>query len=195
MQDEQDKRYYCLEHLADAVPNNLSNKAWIEMLVFDYLIGNSDRHQSNWALLIKVLFEKSIRVEMRWCPLYDNGSSLCCYVNSEQLSKLLGNDKNRFEALVDSKSRSRIRIDGYKKNLPSHREVVAYLLKKYPETKEICKNFLERLTKEILHSLLEEYSMEILTQQKKELILRFLYRKIEILNELLKEAEYSDANE
>ena len=58
MQDEQDKRYYCLEHLADAVPNNLSNKAWIEMLVFDYLIGNSDRHQSNCALLIKVLFEK-----------------------------------------------------------------------------------------------------------------------------------------
>ena len=109
--------------------------------------------------------EKSIRVEMRWCPLYDNGSSLCCYVNSEQLSKLLGNDKNRFEALVDSKSRSRIRIDGYKKNLPSHREVVAYLLKKYPETKEICKNFLERLTKEKLNVLLEEYSIEILTQQ------------------------------
>jgi hypothetical protein len=94
-------------------------KAWIQMLLFDFLIGNSDRHQSNWAILIKPSFDKKkISFRVRWSPLYDNGSSLCCFINNEELNQLLGKDKERFEALVDSKSRSRIRIDGFRKKRP-----------------------------------------------------------------------------
>lgn len=184
MRDEESNRYYCIEHLSSAITGFLSNKVWIEMMLFDFIIGNSDRHQSNWAILIK-MEKQSIRI--KWCPLYDNGSSLCCYVKEADIPAFLGNDKVRFNALVDSKSQSLIRIDGNKKKTPSHREVVEYLLKNYSVAKEIAKSFLGQLTKENIDTLLDEYSENILSCERKELIRLFLNTKAEILKLLLKE--------
>ena len=180
-------KYYCLDHLLEAVPNVFSTTMWIRMMLFDFLIGNRDRHQSNWAVLIRIDEDKSVR--LRWCPLYDNGSSLCCYIDEEEISELLGNDKVRFESVVDSKSRSLIRINGNKKSLPSHREVVRYLLKNYGATREIVRDFVRKLLPETIDELLVEYPENLLTDTKKDLIRRFLKRKCEILSELLEEVE------
>ena len=185
MQDEESGKYYCLEQLF-AVSNIFPNRILIEMMLFDFLIGNSDRHQSNWAILMEVQ-GKSITI--RQCPLYDNGSSLCCYINSKELPKLLGKDKVRFEALVDSKSKSRIRIDGSQKSLPSHRAVVEYLFENYSVSRVIAKDFLAHFSGKTINALLSEYPDEILSNEKKTLINKFLTKKIEILEELLKKEE------
>ncbi|MBO5376985.1 MAG: protein kinase [Ruminiclostridium sp.] len=193
MKDEESGKYYCLEHLFGAASNWLSNRVHIEMMLFDFLIGNSDRHQSNWAILIGAKMEKGLSISIRQCPLYDNGSSLCCYVNREKVSELLGNDKNRFDALVDSKSKSRIRIDGNKKRLPSHREMIEHLFKNYSVSKEIARDFLSHISAEIINSLIAEYPNEILSADKKILINKFLINKINILEELLKEYDKHDS--
>ena len=189
MIDMDNNEYYCLRHLLEAVPGVLSTTMWIRMMLFDFLIGNRDRHQSNWAVLIKLEKDKSVR--LRWCPLYDNGSALCCYFDDTDIPELLGNDRNRFESVVDSKSKSMIRIDGSKKSQPSHREVVRYLLQNYGATKEIAKEFLEELLPEKITELLAEYPEELLSKTKNEMICRFLNRKCQILKELLKEVDDS----
>ena len=188
MQDEDSGIYYCFNQILNSLDIIRSEKMipfWIDIMLFDYLIGNADRHQSNWALLFKVTKELTLPVRTRFCPLYDNGSSLCCYVNEKQTDSYLGNDTRRFESLVDSKSTSMIRIDGTQKARPRHREVVEYLLHKYPAAPKTAKHFIECLSEDVVNDLMSQYSEQILAPKKNELICRYLLKKIDLLNHLL----------
>lgn len=186
MIDPSSGKYYCLEHIFRSTDRIVPKAVWLEMMVFDFLIGNADRHQSNWAILAYIVDSDKKKIQVRKCPLYDNGSSLCCYVNDSQLDKMFGKDPGPFNALVNTKSRSIIRIDGCRKAQPQHKEVVKYLLLEYPETHDICKRFLQKLNYEIIDELLSVYQPEILSPRKNELIRRFLKKKLEILDELVK---------
>ena len=56
-------------------------------------------------------------------------------------------------------------------------------------SKEIAKQIISKLSAEKIDELLIEYTDDILSETKKSLIKKFLMRKCEILNELLKEVE------
>lgn len=184
MQDEASGSYYCIDHIFNSVPEIVPKKFWIEMMIFDYLIGNADRHQSNWGLLWKVSTDKK-KIRLRRCPLYDNGSSLCCYVNESQLAAYSGQDVKRFDALVDSKSKSMIRVDGTVKKRPSHSEVVRYLLKEHADAEAIATDSISRLDVTTIESLLNQYPESILSPKKNLLIRRYLLRKTELLSQIL----------
>jgi len=49
--------------------------AWAEILTFDALIGNTDRHQENWGFIWTRITEEPI-VPLRLAPAFDNGTSL-----------------------------------------------------------------------------------------------------------------------
>lgn len=52
---------------------------WVEALLFDALIGNSDRHQDNWGLIFEArnhLLDPPALLQCRLAPLFDNGTSL-----------------------------------------------------------------------------------------------------------------------
>lgn len=57
---------------------------FLPVMVFDFLIGNTDRHQSNWALIME---DKKFSLS----PLYDNSSSLCAYVAELKIERYFGN--------------------------------------------------------------------------------------------------------
>jgi len=191
MQDEESGTYYCIDHIFNSVPSVVPNRIWIEMMLFDFLIGNADRHQSNWALLMELVSKDPVSIQVRQCPLYDNGSSLCCYENESQVEN---KDIRHFEALVDSKSRSIIRIDGSVKTKPRHRDVAQYLIGKYPIAKTIAKRFLDRLTEDAINTIMDQYPTDVLDTKKNLLIRRYLLKKLELLDALLNsEDNVSDA--
>jgi HipA-like C-terminal domain len=50
---------------------------WVDALLFDALIGNSDRHQDNWGLIFSMTKEEPPALpRFRLAPLFDNGTSL-----------------------------------------------------------------------------------------------------------------------
>lgn len=173
--------YYCVEMIRRSTINDLADGWFVPMMIFDFLIGNTDRHQSNWAM------RKNDKGEYVVSPLYDNGSSLCSVLSEKIVLELLGNDENRFNALIDSKSQSRIRIDGSVKKMPTHKMVVKYLMHNYSETVILCEKYVNILNDEIIRGLLNEYPVEILSANKSELIFRFLKGKVNILKQLLME--------
>ena len=187
--DPDTKKYYNIEHFIE-MGVLFPEQDWIEMMLFDYVIGNSDRHQSNWAIIANfILDDNKIKgVRIRTSPLYDNGSSLCSYVYSDIIDRFFSADSVRFNALVGSKSRSLIRIDGTRKALPTQEEVIKYLLDTYSVTAQIANRFIMFLTCEAIDGLMDRYPPEILHEKKNMLIRRYLKRKMERLEKLVKES-------
>lgn len=180
--DPDSHKYYSIEHIFEINEDPKIRNYWIDMMFFDYLIGNSDRHQNNWAFLIEFTDKKT--VSMKLCPLYDNGSSLCCYVNDTEAEQLLKNDRRRIEALVNTKSRSLIRIDPVCKKSPLHSDVVRYLLKNFRHSAEIADRITACVTGSAIDDLISVYPDEILPIHRKKLLSVFLSEKVMLLSKI-----------
>lgn len=179
--DAETGEYYSLDHIMDSTAQQVEIDEWIEMLVFDFFIGNSDRHHNNWAIISNFDGTNNKR-----SPLYDNGSSLCSYESEDQLDKFFGKDPGPFRALTDTRSKSMIRIDKKMERRPTHREVIEYLLKTYPQkSRKVINRMSEKFDEKIIAALLDEFDTALLSGQKKRLIIDFLKRKNEILSECL----------
>lgn len=166
---------YSIEMIKKAVEQFVSIEGLLKMLMFDYLIGNSDRHQNNWAILIE-------NDKKQWSPLYDNSSSLCAYISEEKIEEYFGKDKNRWKALVDTKSRSLIRCTVSDEKRPTHLDVLKYLRENYfEETCDFAKKIVTLMTEERVYAILNLYSEEELSSNKKRLILKYLLEKKRML--------------
>lgn len=153
--------------------------SFLPLLVFDFLIGNTDRHQSNWALILE-------NGKLSLSPLYDNSSSLCAYVKEDRIKQYLGKDMLLWKSLVDTKSRSIIRITGHDKKAPTHLEMLKFLKKQYyRETKDIVKTMEERISEEAVCRILDKYK-ESLSEEKRALIKKYILAKIEMLKNVYK---------
>ena len=68
----------------------LKDRFW-DMFVVDSLIGNNDRNNGNWGILVDE-YKKKTKI----APVYDNGASFSNSIGEERIQKIL-NDKVRFE--------------------------------------------------------------------------------------------------
>lgn len=93
--------FHVMDQLAAYFGMNAADfkKGFVRMLTLDFIIGNSDRHHSNWAFIAD---QQNV---FRFSPLYDNGSSLCALERESQIPEFL-RDQRRFEAMCTTKSRA-----------------------------------------------------------------------------------------
>jgi len=63
----------------------LKDHFW-NMFIIDALIGNFDRHNGNWGILVN-----DEKQEMKMAPIYDCGSCLCSQLTDEQMKEILNN--------------------------------------------------------------------------------------------------------
>ena len=62
--------------------DNLKEKFW-DMFIIDSLIGNTDRHNGNWGILVNVRSN-----EAKFAPIYDCGSCLTPMLEDSELEKI-----------------------------------------------------------------------------------------------------------
>lgn len=180
MYDASLDEYYSLEMLVNSIQPYGLLPDLLKMLIFDYLIGNSDRHQNNWGI-INIGDQK-----YKFCPLYDNSSSLCCYVPEQNVIGYLGNDQTRFYSLVVSKSQSIVRLNKKEKKRPTHEEVFKYMHEQYYEyITELVAKIEAMVNESNIATLLAGYLETTLTQERKYLIQKFLLEKVRLMKQII----------
>lgn len=135
---------------------NIFYKEVITMLLFDALIGNSDRHPGNFMHTSKQFY-----------PLFDNGSSLCAYVKESDIHGIL-RDRHRFEAMCTTKSKPVVR-DSQKL---THEQLVDIIRRNYTDVYTSFKNPLHNLN---INEVLDKVD---LSTDRKELLRQFLYYRL-----------------
>ena len=126
-----------------------TKKRIIEMIVYDCLYGNYDRHDENWSMHLKA--SRDIDVY----PLYDNERVLGLYENQNFIEDTLKNEE--VEKKAEENFFSRMHVPGETKKNSTYKEMLEYLMNTYPqETREMLQKQLSRHTAESIRKLLEE---------------------------------------
>lgn len=176
--DDNTQHRYSIEMVLKSIENFVPIEGFLKMLMFDYLIGNSDRHQNNWAIILE-------ENKMWWSPLYDNSSSLCAYIPEEQVKSYLGRDKNRWRALIDTKSKSMLRCTALDEKRPTHLTVLKYIRENYfTRTCDFAEKIITVMTEKQICDILASYLPSELSNNKKILITNFLLSKIQMMKEV-----------
>ena len=178
LEDTYSNSKYSIQMIQNSLNGILEMDKFYKIVIFDILIGNSDRHHSNWAILAKGTVYKTpedmldIFFNYNMCPLYDNGSSLCAYEDNNNL-EIFFKDKMKFEALLNTKSKSAI---GWENERPiRHFE----LLKKIKDNAyELTVQYIEKIktniNEENIDKILNEFDNNIISIDMKKLLKMYL---------------------
>ncbi len=180
---------YSFQMIVESMKPILGISTIAKILLFDALIGNSDRHHSNWGITETKGFlsvEKGVFPvnAMTLSPLYDNGSSLCSYINESDIETIL-KDKIRYESIINTKSKSAI---GWNNLRPiRHFELIKNLRNEYyDETVNFVINIKKNITEQSIDTILSNFDDNIISSQMKKLLKKFIIdrrnRIIEIYN-------------
>lgn len=181
LEDTYSNSKYSIQMIQNSLNGILEIDEFYKIVIFDILIGNSDRHHSNWAILSKGTVyttpEKVLDILFNYdiCPLYDNGSSLCAYEDNNNL-EIFFKDKMKFEALVNTKSKSAI---GWENERPiRHFE----LLKKIKDNAyELTVQYIEKIktniNEENIDKILNEFDNNIISIDMKKLLKMYLLER------------------
>lgn len=171
---------------------------FIEMLVFDSIIGNRDRHQQNWAIIREVVVRKSFlfffksptyKIEAKFSPLFDNGNCLAYNITEENLDKYLSDEDLIDKYLFGNKAVSHVKWFGgalphndlLKKLYPDYSKVIRKAVKRIRDvyTNDTVENIIRNIDDDFAFAN-NKYN---LTLKRKELIIKLINYRIKKLLE------------
>jgi hypothetical protein len=126
---------------------------WCDMLLFDALIGNTDRHQDNWGLLLQQIENSVPRIRM--APVFDNGTSLGYEILESKMADFF--ISNRMQKYID-KGRHHIRYQLNDKQPAQHIELLVWRANKHPAMLQRMKDKLTAFDITRLKSTINHYT-------------------------------------
>lgn len=176
LKDDKTGKVYSVQMIQNSLKIPGEMNEILQMIVFDCLIGNSDRHHSNWAE-ISTMDYKNEAFWFYWyiSPLYDNGSSLCAYINEKDVQDIL-KDNMRFLALLDTKSKAMI---GWEAKRPiRHFELLQKIKENYYEkTVEWIEMIKYNINDGSIDYVLNEFDDNIISYNMKKLLKLYILER------------------
>ena len=164
--DAESETWYSIQMIINSISGIGLEKDFLMIPIYDALIGNTDRHHSNWGIVSSTEAKK-----MKISPLYDNGSSLCSVVNE---GKINFNDKRWLQGLINTRSKSLIRFEKTKTR-PTHFQMIEFIAEHYCcDCIEYIKSIQDNLTDKKIAELISNYPDDIISPIMKKLLSLFL---------------------
>lgn len=170
-----------LNGLANSRPFRGSWKeCWAKTLTFDALIGNTDRHQDNWGVILNVVSD-----EMYMSPVFDNGTSMGHEITEE---KLVTYDDAAFDRYI-SRGAHHMKWDLSDPTRMRHVDMLKKLAIEFPEARQIMVDCLKRVSGETFARILNKlaaFDVPVrLSAERANFMLKLLqYRHQRLLSEL-----------
>jgi len=169
---------YSVELLENVLANHFP--LFLKVLVFDCLIGNTDRHHGNWAFITD-----DNGVWLKLSPLYDNGTSLCYLERAERI-ELMQKDTRMLEAALYTKPKSQIGLGDVRP--VNHFDLFAYLCSRHrKDTTKIMDDLGNGITEKSISDLLNKFDDSIINEKIKQFLSIFIMKRknrmIDIFNQ------------
>ncbi|MEJ6950182.1 HipA domain-containing protein [Natronospora cellulosivora (SeqCode)] len=162
------ENYYLKNILKDLEEYNLVED-FIKILIFDGFIGQTDRHEENWGIIIS---EKNSE-KTKLAPIYDNASSLGRELLSHKIEQMLKDD-NYFISYIE-RCNSCIKLA--ENTNPSQFEVLQYIYSKYTGLYEELAFKLKQIENDIIKKVVFKVPSTFMTQKQKELVVKILLER------------------
>ncbi|MBS0423030.1 MAG: HipA domain-containing protein [Proteobacteria bacterium] len=149
---------------------------WVDALLFDALIGNTDRHQDNWGFIFT---RSEHNISCRLAPLFDNGTSLGHERFTDRV-KLWS--KNHFDRYIENgKHHLKWSLDD---PVQGHFELLKRAVDEWPDTRDaVCTklNFSVGELSDVTGDLLRLDAAIPLSQERYAFILHLLKERLALL--------------
>lgn len=141
-----------------------------QMILFDTLIGNTDRHQDNFGVI-----RNEETGEQKFAPFYDNSSSLGREMNERRINLML-RDENMFNSYIyGNKSSTLIRWeDSWTKRKLNIIEFYEKVKSLYPQEISKYLSNVANLTDDVLENTIYKIPPIVMSEPKKELVTKIL---------------------
>lgn len=152
-------------------------EVFLDMLLFDILIGNQDRHPFNWQILY---FDSGYR----FSPIYDNGASLGFRFEDQQLHETISNPI-KLDRYV---RKTRVKAGMFERKSVKASDLLSYIQVKFP--KELQKSIKKLGDFDVVQYQAFIQSLDLLSEAQKEWLLLIIpYRRTKILEWVGEEEE------
>lgn len=149
---------------------------WIDALLFDALIGNTDRHQDNWGFIFKRSEQSNV---CRLAPLFDNGTSLGHERFTDRVNLWTQTDFDRY--IVKGKHHLKWSMDD---PVQGHFDLLQCAVDEWPDTLDAVRaklNFPSEALSEVIGDLPELAAAIPLSKERYAFILRLLNERFTLL--------------
>lgn len=161
------KEFYTIENIEKCLNDIDKNlfKDFLKIMVFDALVGETDRHEENWGILLK-------NGKYKISPLYDNGCNLLREFKNEKLLNDYSEGKKDFNAYIN-RSKSLIYNPKSGKKY-THFELIKKLKETHQVEIEREINKLNKITNEEIEEIVNKIPNELMTDIHKQFIVKYL---------------------
>lgn len=173
-QEKERPYFYTISNIKktlDSIDQKLFN-GFIRLMIFDALVGETDRHEENWGI-------ESTVDGYKFSPLYDNGCNLLREFKNEETAQQFYNGTRDFDAYINRSQTYIYKEDN--KHRFKHFELIKYLNENYHDILVNEINNLNKLTDYIIESIVNKIPDDLLTEKHKQYIIYYLKRRRDIL--------------